>query len=141
MTNENRDLIIGGIGLTFTIVGYVNRQKIGRLTKSGVKVEGVVFAMEPEAEVNIGIGDQYTSGSSRYPTIRYVTTEKEWVTQKYNVTAFPGYKVGDKVSVIYNPEKITEFILDDKSTKMISYFFWLGILMIALAGGLFAVQL
>ena len=139
ITNEERDLIIAGIGLAFTAVGYVNRQKIGRLAKSGVKVEGVVFSVETEAEVNIG--SQYTTGSSRYPTIRFVTAEKEWVTRKYNVSAFPGYKEGDKVTVIYNPEKITEFILDDTSTKVMGYFFWLGILLIALACGLFALQL
>jgi hypothetical protein len=119
MTNENRDLIIAGAGLAFTILGYVNRQKIGRLAKSGVKVEGVVFSVD--AEVDVNFGSQY-SGSSRYPTIRFVTAEKEWVTQKYNVTTFPGYKAGDKVTVIYNPENITEFILDDNSTNSLAIF-------------------
>jgi hypothetical protein len=139
MTNENRDLLIGGIGLAFTIIGYINRQKVGRLAKSGVKVEGVVFSVESEVDVNIG--SQYTNGSSRYPIIRFVTADNEWVTQKYNVSAFPGYKAGDKVTVIYNQEKIAEFILDDTSTKIIGYFFWLGILTIAVAAGLFALQL
>jgi len=139
ITNENRDLIIAGVGLAFTILGYVNRQKIGRLAKSGIKVEGVVFSVETEVDVNVG--SQYTNVSSRYPIIRFVAAEKEWVTEKYNVTAFPGYKAGDKVTVIYNPENITEFMLDDTSTKMIGYFFWLGILMIAIGAGLFALQL
>lgn len=125
--------------MAFTIIGYINRQKVGRLAKSGVKVEGVVFSVESEVDVNIG--SQYTNGSSRYPIIRFVTADNEWVTQKYNVSAFPGYKAGDKVTVIYNQEKIAEFILDDTSTKIIGYFFWLGILTIAVAAGLFALQL
>jgi len=141
ITNEERDLTIAGIGLAFTILGYLNRQKVSKLAKSGVKVEGVVFTVGSDAEVSIGFGRQNIMGSSSYPTIRFVTAEKEWVTQKYNVSGFPGYKEGDKVTVIYNPEKITEFILEDTSTKIISYFLWLGILIIAIAGGLFALQL
>jgi len=98
MTNENPDLIIAGVGLALTIIGQVNRQKVGTLAKSGVKVEGVVFSVEPEVDVNSG--SQYAIGSSPYPTIRFVTADNEWVMQKYNESAFPGYKAGDKVAVI-----------------------------------------
>jgi len=136
MTNESRDLLIGGLGLVFTVIGYFSRSKTQKIMKSGVRVEGVVFSTERDIE----LGSQGSITSSVYPIIRFVTAEKEWVTQKYNITSFPRYEEGDKVTVIYNPENITEFILDDFSTKAVGYFFWLGILAIAIAAGLFAAQ-
>ena len=139
MTIEIRDLTIAVIGIILAVLGYVSRQKTQKLKKLGIKAEGIVFSREREEEFRIDFNTQNTFRTSYYPIIRFVTAEKEWVTQKYNVSSFPPYKEGDKVTVIYNPENITEFMLDDWSTKLVSYFFWPGILSIAIAAILFAV--
>jgi hypothetical protein len=129
--NDSTYLALAVTGIIFLIIGYLKRKKIKRLATTGIRVEGVVFSIDREAGVNFGIGSQNSIGPSYYPVIRFVTADKEWVTQTYYVSTFPRYKEGDKVIVIYNPEKITEFIIDDISTKLVSYLFWLGILMIA----------
>ncbi len=139
MTIEIRDLTIAVIGIILAVLGHVSRQKTQKLKKVGIKAEGIVFSQEPEEEFMISFSTQNTFSTSYYPIIRFVTAEKEWVTQKYNVSSFPSYKEGDKVTVIYNPENITEFMLDDWSTQAVGYLFWLGILAIAMAAVLFAV--
>jgi len=125
---NNQYLLMSGAGLVIAIFGYFKKARVAHLSKIGVRVDGVVFSMEQDSKINFG---SQTSSTTWYPVIRFVTAEKEWVTQRYNIYAFPGkYREGDKVSVVYNPDKITEFIIDDDTGMFINYFVWIGILLI-----------
>ena len=126
MANEFSYLIVIGIGLVATIVGYKKKKEIKRLRQSGVKVDGVVFKLEYEA---------FSPSSNDYlyyPVVRYLTVEKEWVTEKYMFGSYPSkYNEGDTVPIIYNRENIKEFIIDDNSSKLIGYLLWFGPAIIA----------
>ncbi|WP_295791467.1 DUF3592 domain-containing protein [Mucilaginibacter sp.] len=121
--NVNYDELIMLAGGAFVMVfgiGKLNERK--KILAKGVKVEGVVFDIEKNWDMDAG--DTSTS-TQYYPVIRYVTAEKEWVTKKYEVTGGLNlYKVGDKVTVVYDPDEIEHFIIDDGKTK------WLGPLFI-----------
>ncbi|WP_183573219.1 DUF3592 domain-containing protein [Mucilaginibacter sp. X5P1] len=59
-----------------------------------------------------------------HPVIRYVTKQKDWITEEYDIGNYPClYNEGDKVTVIYDPIDNKKFIINDKSTKYIGPFF------------------
>jgi len=122
--NVNYDELIMLTGGAFVMVfgiGKLNKHK--KILAKGVKVEGVVFDIEKNWDMDAG---DTSSTTQYYPVIRYVTTEKEWVTKKYEVTGGLNlYKVSDKVTVVYDPDEIEHFIIDDRETK------WLGPIFIA----------
>jgi hypothetical protein len=130
------------LGLVFTIVGYLKRKEIKKLKQSGIRVDGTVFSVEYEPPTNMSTGnDNYNSNTGiYYPVIRYVTTGKEWVTKRCEIGHYPSkYKEGDTVPVIYDPDKINEFMIDDNSSNIIVHLFWFGILLISIGGIVFAV--
>ena len=114
--NVNYDeliLLAGGAFLTVFGIGKLNER--GKLIKSGVKVEGVVF----DIETSWGTGSDSRS-TTYYPIIRFVTTDKEWITEKYDIGSNPSvYSVGDKVTVIYDITDYKHFLIDNTQTKLL----------------------
>lgn len=142
MATENASFLTAGLGLVFTLVGYFKGKEIKKIKESGIKAEGVVFSLEFENS-SFNNGSDYDTSRSPgmyYPVIRYVTAEKEWVTEKYNIGSYPSkYQEGDKVPVIYDPENIKEFIIDNNSVNIIQHAFWFGIGLIAVGAVLFTI--
>ncbi|MCQ6956714.1 DUF3592 domain-containing protein [Mucilaginibacter aquariorum] len=127
------EIVAGIIGIAFIIAGNAFSTKRKKLISSGIRVEGVVYAMEQETSRNHGAYKILYS-----PIIRFVTTEKEWVTEKYlfgvsskHTLINPSYREGDKVTVIYEPGNVKNFIIDDFNAKAVSpLFIILGTLVI-----------
>ena len=61
-----------------------------------------------------------SQNASYYPVIRYMTQDKEWITEKYDIGGglLNKYNEGDKVTVIYDPKDNTKFVLNDTTTKL-----------------------
>lgn len=99
------------IGVAFIYAGVLQRRKRGRLLGNGIKVEGVVFELAD--------GGSTRNSTFYYPVIRFLTMEKEWVAQKYDIGGSSNvYHIGDKVKVIYDPENPTNFTIDDTRAKV-----------------------
>jgi hypothetical protein len=131
MANEFSYLLVIGVGLVFTVSGYKKKKIINRLRQSGIKVDGVVFSLEYDAS-SPDSNDYDNQSGMYYPVIRYLTIEKEWVTEKYMFGSYPSkYKEGDTVPVIYDRKNIKEFVIDDNSSKLIGYLLWFGPVIIA----------
>jgi len=109
--NVNYDELIMLTGGAFLAVwGFAKMNERSRLLANGVKVEGIVFEIYAELDYK----RNSDPGKTYYPIIRFVTTEKEWVTKKYEFGSNPAaYNVGDKVKVVYDPADIEHFIIDD----------------------------
>ncbi|MDB5090067.1 MAG: hypothetical protein JWR09_4061, partial [Mucilaginibacter sp.] len=106
-------LLAGGAFLTVFGISKLNERR--KLIKSGVKVEGVVF----DIETSRGTGSD-TRSTTYYPVIRFVTADKEWITEKYNIGSSPSvYNVGDKVTVIYDITDYKHFLIDNTQTKLL----------------------
>ncbi|MDB4918953.1 DUF3592 domain-containing protein [Mucilaginibacter sp.] len=118
--NVNYDeliLLAGGAFLTVFGIGKLNERE--KLIKSGVKVEGVVF----DIETSWGTGSGARS-TMYYPIIRFVTADKEWITEKYDIGSSPAaYKVGDKVNVIYDKADYKHFMIDDMKSALLGPIF------------------
>lgn len=91
--------------------GKLNERR--KLLKTGVRVEGIVFRIEYERSID-------NKGGTYYPVIRFVTAEKEWVTEQYGIGSSPSaYNEGDKVNVVYDTADIKHFIIDNWQTKLL----------------------
>lgn len=73
-----------------------------RLRRTGIKVQGTIFEF----------GETDPDGN-RYPVIRFLTQNDEWITgkPKYNI-ATNFQKIGEKVSIIYDPSNPNYFVND-----------------------------
>ena len=128
------------LGLVFTIVGYLKRKEIKKLKESGIRVDGIVISVEYEPPANPRAGDGSNNMGSYYPLIKYITSEKGPITKRCEVGHYPSkYQEGDTVPVIYDPDKINEFMIDDNSSNIMVHMFWFGIFLIAVGCVVFAV--
>ena len=109
-------IIISLIGITLMLFAVSRLLKIKELSKTGTKTEGVIFGLEP--------GDSRDS-NALYPIIRFTTDKEEWITEKYTVGGFSELKEGKKVTVIYNPDKPTEFVVQSRVFNVV-----LGVLVV-----------
>jgi len=99
------------IGVAFIYAGIFQQRKRGRLLGIGIKVDGVVFELVK--------GSSTKNSTFYYPVIRFLTMEKEWVTQKYDIGGSSNvYHEGDKLKVIYDPENPLNFTVDDTRAKI-----------------------
>ncbi len=104
-------IIMIAISLVLFYAAFAFRQKAKNLSGKGIEAEGVVF--------DIVEGDT-TRSLGRYPVIRFLTSQKEWITQEYNIGISPNlFKKGQKVSVLYNPDDPKEFIIKSASTTVV----------------------
>jgi hypothetical protein len=118
MITTFNELVLFVAGAIFTIIGIRKIYKRRKLVKTGIKVAGVVFRMEEEFKVK---------SFSYYPVIRYVTLEKEWITERYDVGSSPAaYKEGDTVKVIYDTVDNKQFIIDSWQAKLFEFLFLIG---------------
>jgi len=94
------------IAVALLHLGINLRKKVSDIAKNGVQTEGVVFDT---------VQNNSVQSSANYPIIRFVTLEKVRITEKYNISAVPGYlKKGQKVTVIYNADNPREFFVKSK---------------------------
>jgi hypothetical protein len=99
-----------------------------KLFETGESVEGIVF----EGSSNFSSGVNSAHSANDTIIIRFVTRQKEWITgpieQDFQLS-YPGqYKKGDMVTVFYNKDKPTEFVVQIKQPQ------WLGRLIPAIMG-------
>jgi len=115
MSNQFIDeLIVLLIGIIFLIIGFFKRRQRKYFFQKGIKTEGVVLRIEKRHDGLQNDDVLY------YPVVRYVTKEKDWITEKYSIGLYSfAYKEGDKVSVFYQPDEPIKFIIDDTSTSLI----------------------
>lgn len=111
-------------GLAFLSISLIYFFKLKKISRNGIKTEGVVFDVE------------YNKKNYRiaYPVIRFLTTENVWVTQTpgFWTNAKPPAK-GDKVNVIYNPDDPTNFVVESKVNR-VTPFILIGLSFIILWG-------
>jgi hypothetical protein len=122
-------IIIVAVALIFIIIAFTLSAKYKQIAAEGIEAEGIIF-------------DKVSSGAnstkSTYPVVRFVTQEKEWITEQASVSMLLpwSYKMGQEVTVIYRKGKPTEFFIKSASTKAV-----INIMAVAgvvfLAGGMY----
>jgi hypothetical protein len=84
------------VSLIFGAIGIIQWQKGNTLISSGKKATAIV-----DKNVYSRDGDSGTY----YPVVRFLTDEKEWITQQLDVGYSPAMPEGTRIDVIYDPEE------------------------------------
>jgi hypothetical protein len=108
------------LGVFFTGWAFVRRNHRLRLLQNGVVANGKVIRIE---EIPSDDGFTYK------PVIEFHTSAKETVTKMSQLSTNPcPYKVGDAIKVIYDPQNIDDFTLNDGPALSVEIvFFAIGI--------------
>jgi hypothetical protein len=94
------------IGVVLIWLSIKIQAKYKQLLNSGERSEGIVFDLERSKN---------SDSIAQYPIIRFLTKKEVWITKRVDLgISFSTYKQGDKVNVIYNPEKPEEFMVESK---------------------------
>jgi hypothetical protein len=127
-------MVLFVIGLAILLIGIARSNEKRRLLRSGIRVNGTVFQV---------VNDGHSNSTTYYPVVRFLTKEKDWVTERYKIGANQwSYKEGQDVKVIYDPLNPGKFLLDDVRSKALSpVFIYGGALLIVIAIGLLVLGL
>lgn len=123
------------LGAAVTYAGIAQKRKTTKLLKNGIKAEGDVIELVPSG---------FTRNSNfYYPVIRFKTLTKESITHKYDIAfSYRVYKIGDKLTLIYEQENPAYFMVDDKRSKTAGTLFMVfGIIVLVIDLMLLAVSL
>ena len=93
------ELIIIFGAMIFLFVGWKLWQKGSDLLIHGKKSKAVVFKNNYKA-----IGSE---PGMYYPVVRFLTDDKEWITQELDIGQSPAKPEGTKLEVIYDPDDPT----------------------------------
>lgn len=106
------------VGLVFVGVGifmYSNNQRLAKVCT--VETEAVVVDMKEELQ-----SDSDVTGYIYYPIVEYRAGDEKIETTMSMGSSTPAYRIGERIDILYNPDKVTEFIVkDDKSSNILSY--------------------
>jgi len=103
-------LIIASFGLL--IAGSISYFSFTDILKKGISTEGIIFDTEGS--------DSFSNVQLSYPTVRFLTTNNEWITETSRIGLIPRYyKKGKKVTVIYKPDDPKKFIIKSDYNKII----------------------
>jgi hypothetical protein len=105
------ELLMIGLSFIFFFIGSSFLFKVKKICKHGEKVEGVVFDI---------VASNNIESRTKYPVIKFLTLEQEWVTKKYEI-GMPlfFFKKGDRVSVIYDRQNPNLFFVKSKTTLLV----------------------
>ena len=118
------------VGVIFIAVGaflYFNNQRLTKVCT--VEAVATVVDMKEDYEVDEGV-TRYTY----YPVIEYKAGDRMVEETMKSGSSTPAYRLGDKITILYNPQKTTEFIIKgDKSSNIFSIVFMAlgGVLIVA----------
>ena len=108
--------------IALILIGVFLRQSsfYDKINKNGIEVEGIVFSVDRRM-VNSFINN-FNASYYYEITVRFLTKENVWVTQKNNsswiVSYMDQYKEGEKVKVKYDPQDPSNFIVGQKAVAV-----------------------
>lgn len=108
-------LIIASLGSFFLIFfGVKILYNFIRLKKSGVESPGMISGLRRVIGAN---------ANTIYPEVTYKTNHDITITKDSNIGVIPGYyKVGQKVTIVYNENKPEIFMIKNKITFLVPVF-------------------
>lgn len=116
-------VLVGVIFLAVGIFMYFQNQRLAKVCT--VEAEATVINMKEEME-----SDEDGMRYVYYPVIEYKAGSETVEVTMASGSNTPAYSINDKVTILYNPNKVKEFIVKgDKTSGIFSYvFIGLGVL-------------
>ncbi|MDB5013643.1 MAG: hypothetical protein JWQ25_1845 [Daejeonella sp.] len=95
----NQELLILIASVVFLVIGVIIWQKGRYLKSNGKKADAVVFSNK--------LSRTGSNGGVYYPVVRFLTDQKEWITQELSIGYSPAKPEGTKLQVLYDPKNPT----------------------------------
>ena len=107
------------VGVIFLAVGVFMFVRNNRLEKNcTAEAQATVVDMKEEVNTDSDAATNYTY----YPIVEYTAGETAVRAVMDDGSSTPAYDIGEKVTILYNPNKINEFMVKGAiSSKIISY--------------------
>ncbi|SEP41836.1 DUF3592 domain-containing protein [Mucilaginibacter sp. OK283] len=113
------ELILLAGGTFLTVLGIGKIIEVRKLYKTGTRAIGTVVALEEIAE-RPSRGD--TPMIMYYPLIKYMASDNQWMTVRYDVGTNPAsYREGDRVKIIYDGADYKRVIIDNSFSRLIGF--------------------
>jgi hypothetical protein len=120
-------IIVLLIGLVFLAIASTTLNKISRIKKNGIAIDGIIFDFQNNPNLSI---------KYEYPVVRFLTMENQWFTERSNFAGFNGvYKKGQKIKIVYEKTNPKNFFIDSGYSFLLTYgLLVIGMLLIAYGG-------
>ena len=95
------------IGFIFVAVGvflYFNNQRLSKVCTR--ETMATVVDMKEDFEIDEGV-----TRYMYYPVIEYMADNEMIEETMKSGSSTPAYRIGEKINILYNPNKVTEFIV------------------------------
>ena len=110
------------VGIVLVLIAVLKKASSSDLKQSGLKTEGIVYALEHQANNNRSIHNSLNIKDK--VIVRFVTANKEWITghikQEFALFFTGQYKEGQSVDVYYDPKNPANFFVDTKQSESAS---------------------
>jgi hypothetical protein len=118
-------LMFVGIGGLFTLLGHSNLKSIRKNRATWLSIQGAVVDLVERTG---------SKGKTLYaPVYRYTVSGAEYTATSNTASTPPGYKVGDPIKLVVNPEKPGDSEVIDSSTWIFSCgLLTMGVLVLAI---------
>jgi hypothetical protein len=107
------------LGLAIMAITFLSTSAYKKLSRSGIPAEGIIFKLEIDG-ITSGSSD-YSGNSNDRVIVRFLTSEKVWVTaeakHQFLISYTGQYKEGDKVMVKYDPEQPEVFVIETRQSE------------------------
>lgn len=108
------------IGFIFVAVGvflYFNNQRLSKVCTR--ETMATVVDMKEDFEIDEGV-----TRYMYYPVIEYMADNEMIEETMKSGSSTPAYRIGEEINILYNPNKVTEFIVKgDTSSNIMSIIF------------------
>ena len=101
-------LLMSGIGVALIVLGLLAHARKGQFVKTGLRTSGVVTALVPR----MGLNDPDQAQTTYAPSVEFMTHAGEKCSFTSAVaSSHPGYRIGQKVVVVYAPHHPSKAII------------------------------
>lgn len=131
---KRRDYFIFGI-ISIIVAIVVLRIGKGKENRCTVETQATIVAVEQNSDFDF---EKSTYTYSYYPVIEYKIEEKTVRKQcKYLEKEYNTFKIGNQISILYNPDNIEEYIISKNNTIVYTSYFIFAFGIAVLVVGLF----
>lgn len=101
------------ISLAIILIAIKILLNIKKIARTGIETDGVVVGMDMD-------GSADPSYNYRYPIVKFLTESNTWITKAASIGGMPAlYKIGTKVTVVYQSNAPEKFFIKDKITYLL----------------------
>ena len=126
-------------GLAIIAIAFLSTPAYKKLSKSGIPAEGIIFKLDIDG-ITTGSSD-YSGNSNDRIIVRFLTSEKVWVTaeakHQFLISYTGQYKEGDKVMVKYDPEQPEVFVIETRQSEKTGRLFFAPVGLGLVASGIY----